>query len=98
MAHYVIVRADLTHGQQVTQTVHAAGESSPGGLKPGTLAVALHARDEAHLRQLAAGLTARGIAHHVVEECDGEWMAIGVAPTTDRKLVGKVVSSLPLVR
>lgn len=98
VAHYVIVRADLPPGAQVAQTIHAAGESSPGNLKPGTIAVALHAKNEAHLRELSGALTKRSIAHHVVEECDGEWMAIGILPTTDRKLVGKVTRSLPLVK
>jgi hypothetical protein len=96
--HYVIVRADLPHGSQVAQTIHAAGESTPTRLLPGTIAVALHARDEQHLVEVADALACAGIDFHVVEECDGEKMAIGVAPTTDRDRVRKVLSNLPLVR
>ncbi len=67
-------------------------------MKPGTIAVALHARDQGHLAELAAKLTAAGLAHHIVEECDGEMMSIGLEPTTDRAAVRKVLSQLPLVR
>lgn len=98
VAHYVVVRADLAHGAQLAQVVHAAGESARIRVEPGTIAVALHARDEAHLRDVAARLGAARIPHHVVEECDGEAMAIGVEPTTDRAAVRKVLSSLPLAR
>ena len=98
VAHYVIVRADLPHGAQVAQTIHAAGESTPQRCTPGTIAVALHARDEVHLRAVAAKLSLAGIPHCVVEECNGEAMSIGIEPTTDRAAVRKVVSALPLVR
>jgi hypothetical protein len=98
VTHYVIVRADLPHGSQVAQTIHAAGESTPQRCTPGTIAVALHARDEVHLRALANKLALAGIPHCVIEECDGEAMAIGIEPTTDRAAVRKVVSALPLVR
>ena len=100
LAVIAIVRADLSHGSQVAQAMHAASEIVTvlsAEVKPGTIAVALHARDEAHLRELATALTQRLIPHHIVEECDGEWMAIGIL-TTDRKAVGKVTSSLPLVK
>ena len=96
VCHYVIVRADLSHGSQVAQTIHAAGESTPARTKPGTIAVALHARDQDHLVEIADALACANIPFHVVEECDGEKMAIGVEPTTDRKKVRKVLSSLPL--
>lgn len=98
VAHYVIVRADFPHGSQVAQTIHAAGESTPTRLLPGTIAVALHARDQGHLRELHKTLAASAIAHHLVEECDGELMAIGLEPTTDRAAVRKVLSQLPLAR
>lgn len=111
VAHYVIVRADLPHGSQVAQTIHAAGESIFCGTNerqrewsaiepvvPGTIAVALHARDESHLKSIAHDLAEACIDHHVVEECDGEWMSIGLRPTTDRAAVRKVLSQLPLVR
>jgi hypothetical protein len=96
--HYVIVRADLPHGAQIAQAIHAAGESTPSRLKPGTIAVALHARDEAHLKSVADSLDGASIANHRVLECDGELMAIGIEPTTDRAAVKKVLSQLPLAR
>jgi hypothetical protein len=102
--HYIIVRADLPHGSQVAQTVHAAGESALPRPVPGTIAVALHARDLGHLRDLAAQLRAASLAHAEVVECaddprwPGELMAIGLHPTTDRAAVRKVLSSLALVR
>jgi hypothetical protein len=96
--HYVIVRADLPHGSQVAQAIHAAGETASVLVKPGTVAVALHARDQEHLREISTDLTKKLIPHHVVQECDGEWMAIGILPTTDRKLIRKATSSLPLVK
>lgn len=96
--HHVIVRADLPHGLQVAQCAHAAGESVEGPVPSGTIAVALAARDQAHLVEIAAKLTAAGIPHKVIRECDGEPMAIGCAPTRDRAAVRKVLSSVPLVR
>lgn len=96
--HYVIVRADLPHGSQVAQTIHAAGESTPTRVPENTVAVALAARDRAHLRELAAALVAAGIAHKLIAECDGEEMAIGLEPSRDREAIRKVVSNLPLIR
>ena len=92
------MRSDIPIGQQVAQVVHAAGESSDPRPCPGSIAVALHARDEDHLLEIAAALDRAGIRHcHVVED-DGRLMAIGVNPTRDRAAVRKVLSSLPLVR
>jgi len=98
VCHYVVVRSDIPHGAQVAQAVHAAGESTRERVLPGTIAVALHARDEAHLRELHEKLVVANIPHHVVEECDGQWMAIGIEPTTNRAAIRKVTSALPLVR
>jgi hypothetical protein len=96
------VRADLPPGTQAANLVHAAGESSPGDLEAGTLAVVLVARDEAHLRQLAARMKAAGVAHVLITEPDaphfGAAMSIGVIPVSSRKEVRKIVSSLPLLR
>jgi hypothetical protein len=98
----VIVRADLPRGVQLANAVHAAGESAQGPIPRGTIAVALAADDDFHLRRLADRLAARGIAHRLIVEADGDYagqaMAIGITPTTDRAAVGKVVSSLRLVR
>ena len=101
LVHYVIVRADLPLGTIVAQTIHAAGESSPGDLPQGTRAVALAARSESELLALERRLTSRQIAHAAIREPDppfyGQLLAIGVAPC-DRELVRKEVSSLPLIR
>lgn len=98
----MIVRADLPRGVQLANAVHAAGESAQGPIPRGTIAVALAADSDFHLRRLSARLEARGIPHHLIVEADGAYagqaMAIGVRPTLDRAAVGKVVSSLRLVR
>lgn len=100
--HYVIVRADLPHGVQVAQTVHAAGESCEGPLPSGTFAIALSARNESHLEDIVGRLWEAEIPHTVITEpdapYDGQIMAVGIWPTTDRDRIRKVVSSLPLVR
>ena len=99
--HYTIVRADLPHGLQMAQTVHAAGESASPRPKPGTHAVALHAKDEAHIREIAQRLFDAGIEHHCVFECDddpdypGQLMSIGLYPRTGKC---KEISDLPLVK
>ena len=73
------------------------GESSPGRLPPGTRAVALAARDEDHLRDVAASLGNAEVAHTAVWE-DGVLFAVGVEPLEDLTAVRSVTSSLPLVR
>jgi len=104
LVHFVIVRADLPVGSQVSQAVHAAGESASPKPKPGCIAVALHARDELHLRELAQRLFDAGIEHHCVFEAEddlqypGQLMAVGLYPSHDRNKIKKVLSSLPLVR
>lgn len=94
----MIVRADLSFGLQAANIIHASNESTPRRMLPGTIAVALHARDDGHLAEVADKLASAGIPFHVVEECDGEWMAIGLEPTTDRDKVRKVLSQLPCVK
>lgn len=100
--HYVIVRADLPHGVQVAQTIHAAGESCEGPLPSGTYAVALAVRDESHLAEIGRRLWEAGIPHTAVREpdppYDGQLMAVGIWPTADRKRIRRVTSDLPLVR
>jgi hypothetical protein len=102
LVHHVIVRSDIPTGMQVANATHAAGESADPRPFPGTIAVALQARDEQHLRQVADSLSRAGIRHALVIEGDGSYtnqlMAIGVNPTTDRAAVRKVLSSLPLVK
>lgn len=94
----MVVRGDLPHGAQVAQAIHAAGESAAERVPSNTVAVALAARDQAHLHELAALLRAAGVEHKLIVECDGEAMAIGVTPTRDRLRVRKVLSTVPLVR
>lgn len=100
--HYVIVRADLPHGMQVAQTIHAAGESAQGVLPEGTYAVALHVAGETELENLLYKLCAARIPYVAVMEnageYDGQLMAVGICPTRDRDMIRKYVSSLPLVR
>lgn len=101
LTHYAITRRDLSVGLQAANLIHAAGESSPGGLPSGTYAIALHARDEAHLESIAGFLQAAGIAHVVIRETDGphagQIMSIGIVPC-DRQIVRRLLSSLPLVK
>ncbi len=93
---------DVPIGIQVANGLHAAGESADPRPEPGAIAVALHARDEGHLLELAAALDRAGIRHHHVVEGDGphagQLMSIGVNPTIDRAAVRRVLSSLPLVK
>ena len=104
LIHHAVVRADLPIGSQVANILHAGGESASPRPTPGCIAVALHARDEAHLKEIAQRLFDAGIEHHCVFESDddvkypGQMMAIGLYPTRDRDKVRKVLSSLPLVR
>lgn len=97
----MICRADLERGIQAAQLVHAAGESSPGGLPSGTHAVVLSARDERHLRQIARELSLAGIGHVCIEEPDaphdGALMAIGCVPAR-KEVLRRHLSSLPLLR
>lgn len=94
------MRADLPLGVVCAQLVHAAGETGP--THPGTHAVVLAARDEAHLGQLAERLADLGIPHHRVHEPDAPWngalMAVGLYPTTDRTRLKSVLGRLPLIK
>lgn len=85
----------------IAQAIHAAGESSPGNLESGTHAIALAARDSAHLAEIALKLTNADLPFvRVVEDSPpyrGELLAIGVQPGP-RHVVGRPLSDLPLVR
>lgn len=102
--HYVVVRKDLTHGEQLAQACHAAGESPGPKPEPGCTMVVLHAADEHHLRLIAARLDKAGVTYGEVVECPdddkypSQLMAIGCAPTEDRAMMKKVLSSIPLAR
>ncbi len=100
--HYVIIRADLPRGVQIAQTIHAAGESSPGNLPPTTHAVALETPNEQGLLDLEARLTHAGIAHMAIREPDepynNQLMAIGIPPQVRTKPLRKILSRYALVR
>ena len=102
LTHYCLIRRDLPRGVLAAQLIHAAGESAPGDLPSGTIAVALAARDEAHLLELEAQLRQLGIAHRAIREPDAPWcgalMAIGIEPVRDRAHLRGVTGSLPLLR
>lgn len=83
--------------------MHAAGESTPSRVPTNTIAVALAARDEVHLRAISNSLEIAGIPHVLIREPvegskDGEAMAIGIEPTDNRLAIKKVTSCLPCVR
>jgi hypothetical protein len=98
----VIVREDLPRGVLAAQLIHAAGESSPGDLPTHTFAVALAARDQAHLELLEQKLLERQIPHHAIREPDAPWnnalLAIGIVPVSDRAIVKPVTRSLALLK
>lgn len=95
------MRSDLERGIQAAQMVHAAGESSPGGLPSGTHVVVLSTKDEGELRDVARRLALAGVAHVCIEEPDaphlGALMAIGCVPGRKESL-RRHLSSLPLLR
>lgn len=101
IAHYCIARADLPRGLQTAQIIHAAGESSAGNLPPHTYAIALEAKDEAHLAQISFDLFQKGIPHKRIIENDAPWtgqlMAIGIPPM-ERSKLRKYLSALPLIK
>lgn len=96
------MRQDLPLGAIAAQLIHAAGESSPENLPPGTFAIALAAKDEEHLLKLEAKLQKLDIPHHAIREPDAPYnnalMAIGIEPVTSRDVLKKVTSSLPLLK
>lgn len=100
-AHYCIVRTDIPFGAQAAQLIHAAGESSTGNLPRGTFALALAAKDEAHLWNISQLLITEGIMHKLILEPDapynGALMAIGIIPGPRAK-IKKILSNLKLVR
>ncbi|NVB36558.1 hypothetical protein G6O69_01850 [Pseudenhygromyxa sp. WMMC2535] len=97
-----MVREDLPRGVLAAQLIHAAGESAPGGLASGTIAVALAARDEGHLVALERELLRLAIPHRAIREPDPPWdgalMAIGLEPIADRSRVRPMTGSLKLLR
>jgi hypothetical protein len=82
--------------------VHAAGESAPGDLASGTHAVVLSVPNEDPLRSVQFNLRKREIPHIAIEEPDPPWngqlMAIGLIPTTDKKKISRALGRLPLLK
>lgn len=99
ITHYIVVRPDLPRGILAAQITHAAGESSPGGLRAGTYAVVLQASQD-DLAQLQGTLERESVAHRAIVENDppyrGQLMAIGLEPRP-RSEVKKYMKSLPLL-
>ena len=90
---------DLPLGTIAAQLVHAAGETGP--TEPGTHAVVLSAKDRNHLLAIEDQLINYNIKHHSIREPDHPWngeiMAIGLYPTSDRALVRPVTKRLSLL-
>ena len=78
--------------------VHAVGDSVEGPHPPGTYAVVLAAKDEAHIASIAAFLEQKGVGLVRVSEEDppysGQLMALGLR-LGRKEVVGRYVSSLP---
>jgi peptidyl-tRNA hydrolase len=81
--------------------VHAAGESSPGGLPEGTRAVVLSVPDASAIEALRERLLSSAVEHKAIVETEGtyagETMAIGVVPGRKEVLRGHF-ACLPLLR
>lgn len=81
--------------------IHAAGESSPGNLDPGTYAIALTAPDEMSLEFLQRKLERAGLRVTPIYEPDepynGALMALGIKPGR-KEALKRHLSSLPLLR
>jgi hypothetical protein len=81
--------------------VHAAGESSPGGLPSGTHAVCLAVSSEEALEQLSERLTLARVPFVRVVESDapyeGQLMALGCLPGR-KETLRRHLSALPLLR
>lgn len=99
--HYVVIRRDLPFGILSANLVHAAGESSPGGLPEGTHAIVLAVPDEAALKAVAARLDLARVGFVRIVEVDtpyeGSLMALGLVPRPQKE-VRRHLSSLPLLR
>lgn len=92
------MRGDLSFGQKLAQSIHAAGESVTETVPLNTVVVALQVKDQQELLEYHQRLLKAGIRNVLIRECDGEPQSIGITPTRDRKKLRKVLSSLPLVK
>jgi 7-keto-8-aminopelargonate synthetase-like enzyme len=100
--HICIIRADLPLGVQLAQTIHAAGESSPGNLPEHTHAIALHAKDEQELLDLEKKLIEAKIDFKAIREPDMPWngqlMTIGIKAQKRTSKIRKLLWNLKLAR
>lgn len=98
----MIVRDDLPKGTQAAQIVHAAGESVERKVQSGTHAIVLAVKNEEHLLETYEKLNLLKIPNVLIAEPDppwcGQFMAIGIKPTKDRKYIKKALSRLPLLK
>ena len=85
-----------------SQIVHASGESVSGPIPEGTYAVVLAVPDIRGLLDVRDALEAAGIPHKLICEPDAPYngapTCIGLAPTTDRRKIRKVLGRLPLLK
>jgi hypothetical protein len=81
--------------------VHAAGESSPGGLPPGTYAIVLAVPSEAVLVSESDRLERAGVQLVRIYEPDapynGQLMALGIVPVR-KETLRRHLSSIPLLK
>ena len=98
LAHYCIVKNDLTVGSKAAMLIHAAGESAPGNMPLGMFAIALET-DAATLGCLEKRLIEEGVEHSAFREPDlgNQLVAIGICPD-HRQKVRRFVSNLPLIK
>lgn len=98
--HYAAIREDVPSGVQLAQLGHATGESAGNLPEEGASIVVLGLPSEGAIRHLSKKLTDAGIEHKLIIEPDapysGQAMAIGFAPTTNRKPIQKLTSGIPL--
>ena len=104
LTHYILLREDMTIGQKLAQTTHAAGESFkiPPKIRGAPVyAVCLSVKTEYDLLKIEMALQNANIEHVAIREPDepfcGAITAIGICPV-ERSKVKKFLSNLPLVR
>lgn len=89
----------MPFGLICAQLIHAAGESSPGGLPDGTFAVALAAKNETELLAIECRLLDADVSLRSIREPDlgGSLTALGLTPAPKSKLY-RLLSSIPLLK
>jgi len=86
----------------MAQTVHAVGESLSVPHPDGTYAIVLAVPDIRGLLDVRDALVVAGIPHKLICEPDapfnGAPMAVGLAPSRDRRAIRRVLGRLPLLK